>query len=155
MAKRGKVDVEWSRIEAAIKKAAATRLKVGVLASHNGNVDHGGVTMAELLAIHEFGAPAAGIPARKPIQTALREGDAKLTAIALQAAKDITSTKISVEKALDLMGAGAVALIKQTIARGDLPPPLKPATIAAKGSDRTLVDTGALLESIAHEVVPQ
>lgn len=44
------------------------------------------------------------------------------------------------------------AKMSEAVASGKTPPPLKPATIAAKGSSATLVDTGEMLGQITSEV---
>ena len=54
-------------------------------------------------------------------------------------------------KALDLMGEGIDGQLKQSI--NDMTqPPLAPSTIARKGFDKPLIDTGHMRNSVAHEV---
>jgi HK97 gp10 family phage protein len=57
-------------------------------------------------------------------------------------------SKIALEEA----GKHIVELIKQKI-MSNVPPPLAEATIKRKGSDRTLIDTGAMLSQVSSEVV--
>lgn len=140
------------RLQASAKQLAGKpRVKVGVL----GGGDHGpDLTNAELATIHEFGAPRAGVPERSFLRSTAdlkrREWLALLVKV-LQAAVD---GKTTVQVALELVGQKAVADVVARIRNGaGIPPPLKPATIAAKGSTRPLVDTGRLVQSIGYEVV--
>jgi hypothetical protein len=53
----------------------------------------------------------------------------------------------------DALGQQMVSDVNQTVRSGaGVPPPLKPATIARKGSSRPLVDTGRLLSAITWVV---
>lgn len=146
----------WEGIRNAVDEMAGMHVKVGALQSKGGGADHGdGITMIELLAIHELGAPRAGIPARRPLQTTFKSGDSQQKLHALQAKllKALLSGRLTPQQAYSLLGEGAVAMVRHTITSTDLPPPLQPETIARKGSTRPLVDTGRLVQSIAYEVV--
>lgn len=57
------------------------------------------------------------------------------------------------ERILRLAGAFLEGRVKETIQRGRPDwPPLKPSTVKRKGSDKPLIDTGKLLNSITHKV---
>ena len=57
------------------------------------------------------------------------------------------------ERILRLAGAFLEGKVKEIIQRGRPDwPPLKPSTIRCKGSDKPLIDTGKLLNSITHKV---
>ncbi|RLI81339.1 hypothetical protein DRP04_06355 [Archaeoglobales archaeon] len=57
------------------------------------------------------------------------------------------------ERILRLAGAFLEGKVKETIQQGRQDwPPLKPSTIKRKGSDKPLIDTGKLLNSITHKV---
>jgi phage gpG-like protein len=131
------------------------RVKVGVLASHGGNDRHDDdpITMIELAAIHEFGAPAANIPERSFIRRTIEKNRSELVAMSAKLAQQILRGKLEPEAVLKILGEWAVAKVRAEITSGDgIPPPLKPATIARKGSSRPLVDTGRLLGAIAYEI---
>lgn len=114
------------------------------------------LTLVQLAAIHEFGSPAAGIPERSFIRSTfglyardeLREKMSLLCKAAL-------SGRMDPRTAIDLLGTWAVAQVRRTITAGKVRPPLKPATEARKGSTKPLVDTGQLVNAIAHEVVEE
>lgn len=155
---RGQVKVDdhvFRELRAKIANIAKAYVKVGVLeANGSAEVDGGdGLTMAELAAIHEYGAPRAGIPARSFIRNTFSdsEGAAKLKAFMVRTAKGLIQEKLEVAQALNQLGAFAQSLIKKRI-KEHIPPPLKPATVKRKGSSTPLVDTGQLINSITWEI---
>jgi phage gpG-like protein len=132
------------------------RVKVGVLASKGGMAKHTDtLTIIELAAIHEFGSPAAGIPERSFIRATLHKHRSELAALSQKLAGPMIRGKTSPDAVLKILGEWAVAKIRAEITTGDgIPPPLKPRTIARKGSSRPLVDTGRLLGAITYEITP-
>lgn len=142
-------DGVWKRIKANLARADKAHVKVGIL----DDSDHDGVGMSELGAIHEYGSPAAGIPERSFIRRTLSEKEDQIAKMQGKLANAVVTKNMPIEQALDQLGAMVASEIKKTITSGEpIPPPLKPATIAAKGSDRPLVDTGRLVGSITHKV---
>jgi phage gpG-like protein len=148
-------DREWRKLRAKIARSAKAHVKVGVLASKGGNAEHsGGVSLIELAAIHEFGSPAAGIPQRSFIRSTVTNGSRKIATTLGKLAKSIIADRLTHKQALDILGLKVTAMIKNTVKAGThLEPALKPATIAAKGSTRPLVDTGRLINSVQHQVI--
>ena len=57
------------------------------------------------------------------------------------------SGKLDPKKALGVVAQKVVDWIKDSIS-SNTPPQNKPATVAAKGSDKTLIDSGQLLASV-------
>ena len=109
--------------------------------------------MVELAAIHEYGAPKAGIPERSFIRRTFNEKQKQLKSVVGKLATDVVEREKSVESALDQLGAWGAAQVKNTITRGKgVPPPNAPETVAKKGSSRPLVDTGRLVDAIQWEV---
>lgn len=148
----------WEELLANAKSGlGGKRVKVGVLASKGGNARHDDdpITIIELAAIHEFGSPAAGIPERSFIRSTIAKHRAELAAMSQKLAKALLAGKLEPDAVLKILGEWAVAKVRAEITTGDgIPPPLKPATIARKGSSRPLVDTGRLLGAIAYEIAP-
>ncbi len=164
----------WKQIYARMTAIAEREpyVKVGVLASKGGDEtdSDGGPTMVELLAIHEYGAlvnvgersrvsdrkvlPAAEvvIPERAPLRRTFAANRAEMAKLTAPLAKAVMLGKMSIDRALGLLGAWGVSEVRKTIAAG-LPPPNAPSTIARKGSSTPLEDTGRLVGALAFEVV--
>ena len=162
---------KWDEIRRGFTTSAA-RVKVGVLVDSThaaketakGAKQSQGISMLELAAIHEFGSPAAGIPQRSFIRATVdgkrSEINEQIEAIVGRAIKSLLardsvteeSIRESVKKSLGLLGAKVVSMMRATI-RANIPPPLRPATIARKGSSTALVDTGQLINVLSWSVI--
>ncbi len=138
------------KLEAYLKKLADKvsnpgTLRVGFL---EGATYPDGTPVAMVAAIQNFGAPNAGIPARpffsKMVNEKSPEWGGKLAKVLEQADWDGG-------KALALMGEGIAGQLRQSIVDTNAPE-LSPDTIARKGSDKPLVDTGHMLASVDKEV---
>ncbi len=149
MASSSKTDV-WDRLYRKVGDLSHYKVKVGVLGG-GAKATGGKISLAQLAAIHEFGAPSVNIPERSFIRGTFKESREKLEHLAERLARGILSDKISVQRALEMLGTWAVAAIQARI-RAGIPPALKAATIARKGSSIPLIDTGQLLNSISYEV---
>lgn len=154
----------WDRLLKQMGKPQP-HVKVGIIGEKGGNETQDGITMVELGAIHELGAPKANIPERSFIRRTFNVKQKELgqTIGALLKQVNWRNPK-SIEDALGKLGAWGAAQVKNTItegpgltaAGGGFPgEPLKDRTIARKGSDRPLVDTGRLLNSITWKVEPK
>ena len=103
--------------------------------------------------IHEFGAPRAGIPSRSFLRSTAREKREEWLKLLERVLVLVLKEKLELEEALKLVGERAAADVRRKITSGPgIPPPLKEATIRAKGSSRPLVDTGQLVRSISYEI---
>lgn len=113
------------------------------------------MTNAEIGALHEFGNPSTGLPERSWLRSTLRDPDvqAQLEQIEAKLLAEVVAGRMSRDQALGLIGAWIASQIQKTITRGDVTPPLAPATVAAKGSSTPLVDTGQLVAAIGWEIV--
>lgn len=113
-----------------------------------------GVTNAGLMYIHTHGSQALHIPARPVIEPAIEASDNKAR-ITSELGKAATAeledrpdeTMLHLQRA-GTMGANAAKRWFRD-PRNNWPPNA-PSTIAAKGSDRPLIDTGELRRSITH-----
>lgn len=114
----------------------------------------GGTSVATVAAIHEFGAPASNIPARPFIRPTVKEQKDNWTKIVASRLPAVARGEMSAFDVLDLVGRQAAADIKETISKVNSPP-LKPATIARKGSAKPLIDTGYMLASVQNSVAPE
>jgi phage gpG-like protein len=155
MARKTKIKIDdrvWQDLKKKLKNVDGF-VKVGVLQSSGHAPD--GTSMVEIATIHEYGAPKAGIPERSFLRRTFDDKRDELAKITKQlAVKLIDNRSFTMKVALGQLGAWGATQVKNTIAKGGhIPPPLKKATIKAKGSTRPLVDTGRLVNSITHEVV--
>lgn len=146
-------DKVWQALRRRLEASAKSHVVVGVLANKGGTADHGGVTMVELAAIHEFGAPKAGIPERSFLRSTMSKQEPALNKLIGRLAHEIVEKGMEVHQALELLGTWGAAAVKKAITTGPgIPPELKPETVARKGSTRPLVNTGRLLDAITYEV---
>lgn len=94
--------------------------------------------------IQEFGAPGAGIPERSLIRATFDARIEDWVRAATKIAEAVYSTTPeSPGRALGILGELAVSDYRKAITQG-IPPPLKAATIARKGSSTPWLDTGIL-----------
>lgn len=130
-----------------------------------------GTSIAYVGTIHEFGAPEQGIPQRSFLRATRTKKRAEWAKNLADGAKAVSRGNISLDGMLEAVGSVAASDVVQTIA-DRIPPPLKPATIAArvrrakktnpsfgsKGIPATLTqplnDTGTLIAHITHGVGP-
>lgn len=116
----------------------------------------GDVSNAELLFIHTNGSPVKHIPARPVLQPAV-EADGNRQAIANELSASVKAT-LSGDKEQAEKKMLRAALAGQNVARKWFTDgrngwaPNAPATIKRKGSDRPLIDTGALRAAIVGVV---
>lgn len=102
------------------------------------------ITMGEIAAIHEFGI---GVPERSFLRGYFKESNATVAEAALRLLRSRGATPAM----LETLGTWLVGQIQLRIANR-IPPPLAASTIARKGSDVPLIDTGQLRSSIAYKV---
>lgn len=162
--KVGGTTAKWDKLRKAIEEAGKLHVRIGVLSSKGGEAAHGdeGISMIELAAIHEFGAPRAGIPERSYIRsTFTQHRAADLRALQAKLARAIVEKNFSIRKALGIIGVQGVAWVKKSITDRVIKQDLAQATIERKNrtaKDKTdattaLVDTGRLLNAIQSEIV--
>lgn len=107
------------------------------------------VDLVQLAAIHEFGAPKRNIPERSFIRATYDENKTKIEQIQEVEARRIISGESTVQESLSRIGEWLVMKTRKKI-ENHIPPPLSPATIAAKQGNTPLYDTGQLIQSITH-----
>lgn len=112
-----------------------------------------GTNVAFVASIHEFGAPAAKIPARPFMQPTVRAKKDSWVNTVKKKLPDVVTGKLTAFDVLDLVGIQAAADIQTTISKVTSPP-LSPITIARKGSSKPLIDTGLMLASVRNSVAP-
>jgi hypothetical protein len=107
-----------------------------------------GTKVAMVAAIQNFGAPAAGIPAR-PFFTNMVTDKSPNWGKSL--GNILVNNEYDVDKSLESMGAGIKGQL-QTAIKTFSDVALADSTIEAKGFAKQLVDTGHMLNSVDYEV---
>lgn len=110
---------------------------------------NGGLSIAEYGAYNEYGT--GNIPERSFMRSTF---DEKINDIGRDISSkyaQVQSGQLTVYAALNLVGMRHGRDIQRKIGSG-IGPENSPATIAIKGSDRTLIDTGSMINSVRHIV---
>lgn len=164
-----RVDLKgWDQVRRAIVKTEQ-RVKIGVLEDKSGEETEDGISMIEMFAIHEFGSPEANIPERSSLRSTVNGkhdeiGEAIDQIVGGEVKRLLEGDSVSesqaeaaARRALGKLGAKVVSMVKATIRARETEGPEdqenKPATIARKGSDLPLVDTGQLINALTWSVV--
>ncbi len=149
-------DHGWIEILKRVKEAKDGRVKVGVLADDPKGGEHvegEALTVAELATLLHFGTET--IAARPYLAMAFDQHREELSKLGGELMAQVIEGKMPLDRALGLMGAKLSAEAKKVITVGRQLEANKPSTVARKGSDRPLVDTGRLLNAntwvIDHE----
>ncbi len=138
-----KLDAYLKQIAGRIE--APGTLRVGFL---EGATYRDGTSVPMVAAIQEFGAPAKGIPPRPYFRSMIAQRAPEWGGIL---AGLLVTHGYDGETALRLMGDGIAGQLRDSIVALTAPL-LAPATIAAKGSAKPLVDTGHMLNSVDYAV---
>jgi len=126
-----------------LQVAKVTEVVVGV----QQGADNDGQQIAEYAAYNEFGTES--IPERSFMRSAFDENLAELKQDMDTQYGRVQAGQITVRTALGLVGLRHQDQIKNKIDT-NIPPPNSPVTIAKKGSSHTLIDTGAMKNSIHY-----
>ena len=143
-------DRGWESIVQHVRHLGELTLEAGIVgADADEPTADGRLTYGELGALLEFGTQDGHIPARHWLRGALRQQSFLVTWLA-QAARQVING-VPPEIALELVGSRLVNTIRDNISDG-LEPGNAAATIAKKGFDYPLVDTGELVRHISSLV---
>lgn len=132
--------------------SAAARLSVAVglpKEKVTAKVYGDGSTVVEVGAVHEFGS--GRVPSRSFLRVPFEQKKGALEAFIRSEFQAVLEQERTASKALDKVGAAATNISKGAFLDNEWPA-LKPATIAAKGSSRPLIDTGTLRASLTWAV---
>ena len=114
-------------------REGGAHVKVGVLDDGRGGEDHGGLTTAQLAAIHEFGSADGHIPERSFIRSTFDANKNTYVQNLRKLLIAVVSGQISVDKMFNVMGAVISTDIKKRVTVGaQIPPPNAPSTIWKK-----------------------
>ena len=142
-------------LERAQDMARGRSVRVGILTDapkdEKGSEKPTSMTLVEVAAIHEFGAPEAGIPQRSFLRSTVDENEARIGKLQEALGAKVLKGTLTEEQALNQVGAAVAGMVQAKIA-SNIPPALAPETIARKGSSVALVNTGQLRSSITWQV---
>jgi len=149
------VILNLDRMEEMMRKVqdiASTQVLVGIPAAKSPRQGDP-INNAALGYIHEFGSPAHNIPARPwlgPPVNRMRDEAAAMLKKAAELRFDGKAAES--DQVLNALGLTAQNKVKANIVAGGDPKfaPNAPSTIARKGSDRPLVDTAQMLNSVTY-----
>ena len=140
-------------LSAALKQIKASEVLVGIPAPKALRRGQS-INNASLLFIHTHGSPLKHIPARPVLEPSVEANQKLITPHLGAAAKDVFERKPeAADRELRLAGTIAANGAKRwfTDPRNNWAPNA-PTTIKAKGSDKPLIDTGALRRSFTYVV---
>ena len=141
----------------AIHDLVGVRVQVGVPSTKTDR-DDGPLTNADLAYIHEFGAPAANIPARPFLVPGIEEGEDKIVKQMERATKAALRAKpAEVDQALHGVGLVAQNNVKLKINNGPFEAlsevTLKYRMARGRTGTKPLIDTGQLRNAISYAIV--
>ena len=136
-------DLGLKRFIRELQVAKVTEVVVGVQQGANND----GQQIAEYAAYNEFGTE--NIPERSFMRSAFDENLAEIRRDMNSQCGRVQAGQITMRTALGLVGLRHQDQIKNKIDT-NIPPPNSPVTIALKGSSHTLIDTGAMKNSIHY-----
>ena len=152
-------DKGWKRLQELSKRLAAddVHVRVGVLDDGRaGSDERDGITNGELAVMMEFGTRNA--PARSWIGRTFDQKRAEVQVDMQRLLGHLVDGKITIDKALNVLGAKYSAEVKNTVTQGEqIPPPNAPSTLARKmaktragaaNAARTLIDTGRMIGAV-------
>lgn len=138
-------------LQTTLQSLSGSYVKVG-WPGEDTRMHSGGITMAGLAMVHEFGSPARNIPSRPVLKQTAQTSMPKQKKLCASLLQQITSSRITPRQAFGRLGEWYVGAIKTTFTTGNFKP-LAPSTILRKRSSRPLIDTGQLRGSVTSRVV--
>jgi hypothetical protein len=131
--------------EIAERTSTSGELRCGFL---EGSTYPDGTSTPLVAATQEFGSPSHNIPSRPFFRTMIKQESPHWGE---DIGKLLTASNYDVAHALGSMGMEIKNELQDSI-KALMDPPLAPATVARKGFDKPLVDTGHMWQSIDYEV---
>lgn len=130
--------------------------KVGYLGSGKGQEQHAGTqaTNTDIALVHEFGSATNNIPPRSTLRMPIEHKKEEIVTF-LQSDKIKKLIEAGeITKVYQLLGVFGEKIVQEAFESGGFGmwPPLKEATIKAKGGDAILIDTGQLRRAVSSEV---
>lgn len=140
-----------------VKDLTKLRVLVGVPAADASRADGEPINNAALAYIHNYGSPAANIPARPFMEPGIKAAEDEIVAaLRFSATAALRGDTQAVDAGLNRAGIVAQESIRHEINDGDFAP-LAPATVADRlahgfDSDKPLIRSGAMRNSITYVI---
>lgn len=161
MSKKGVFDIDkgWSKVMREMKRVTEVVVDVGVQAGEKaGTKDHvslaaeQGIDLVGVAVINEFGTE--NIPSRPFMRQSFDQHKEELNSFMQGVADRTIMNRISAGQGLNLVGKKMTGIIQKQIVDGSWTLNTVQ-TVLQKGSDKPLIDTGRLRQSIRHVVKPK
>lgn len=140
------------------KLSAKPYVKVGILEKAGKHADSD-LNVAEVLSIHEFGAPLVNIPERAPIRKTMDGKRSEINSTIDKVYEKVIKGDLDTDQGLSIIGQDVKRKIQGTI-RDGLDPPWTESTLKARAAKQggivaivPLIDSGQTIKSIDYEVV--
>lgn len=147
MASTRDIDRGWKKIKRELQRAQGLEVAVGILSGAQSE----GQSIAEYATYNEFGTK--NIPSRPFMATSFDENKDAIDNDFRRQTVNILSGKSTANAALTIIGQKHAQRIQKTIKSRNFLPKLSDSTIKAKkGSTKTLVDTGAMVNAVQISV---
>lgn len=141
-------DLGWKAIKREVERAQRREVAVGILQGSN---DSEGTSIAEYATYNEFGTE--DVPSRPFMAMSFDENVAAIDSDFQRQSKRLVAGEVTADQALTVIGQKHAGRVQNTITGRNILPVLAPSTIAAKkGSTKTLVDTGAMVNAVQIEL---
>lgn len=137
-------------ILAAVRELGARDVKVG-FPEKTGGRSGDELNNPTLAYIHEYGAPEANIPERPFLVSGVESSLPTVTKIMKEGAKAALAGRNTAGQTLNTVGLVAQGAVQKKIVDGPFIPNA-PGTVQRKGSDRPLIDTGALRQAVSYVI---
>ena len=138
-------------ILAAVRELGARDVKVGFPEKTGGRGEADGLNNPTLAYIHEYGAPEANIPERPFLVVGVESALPAVTKVMKDGAKAALAGRNTAGQTLNTVGLVAQGAVQKKIVDGPFIPNA-PGTVQRKGSDRPLIDTGALRQAVSYVI---
>jgi len=143
----------WDKIKKELLKGSNLEVLVGVVESTNYGPDNDNLSVAQVWQWQEEGVPAKNIPTRPAIRvgfmTPIKNG--LYDKLFVESMQRIAEGKSTFKQEYKRIGIKAKVDLKKAVADWDTPPNA-PFTVAEKGFNNPLIDSGLLYDSIDSKV---
>lgn len=129
---------------------ASVELVIGILGESAHFQGAGGFSLVDIAIVNEFGSDDGRIPERAAHRTTFKE-QRKAMLVRMNGIVRLTLAGQDPRQKLDALGLFYTGKLRQQMIAWSMPPNA-PATIAKKGADNPLIDTGRMLNATQHKV---